>query len=410
MCETPLPIAVGGWMQLHTVFTERRERISSDEEERRRAGFELETSYRFHDHGKRKGRLDARAADASGDPIADLSYGDSATVRVANLGYRRGKEKETGFWLDTVNGRWLPSREAKSAPPGTELTDEETGLADGESEDKVRRVRVIPYVEDRRNILVLTLAAPVPTETAVSLQYALERGIEAVFQLEDSELDSEPLPPDNGPERMRMLFVESAEGGAGVLRRLQADHDSLARVAREALQIAHFDPDTGDDLGGPRPENRCEKGCYDCLLSFGNQLQHHLIDRHAVRDLLLRLAGGEVRRDENAEELIEKADSSLEGELIAWLRERGHRLPTEQQLLVTEALAQPDYVYRLPGNNKVAVFVDGPAHDDFHVARRDEDAGERLLDRGWRVIRFRHDGDWHKIVRANRSVFGPGDE
>ncbi|XRQ09279.1 DEAD/DEAH box helicase [Actinomadura welshii] len=409
ICETPLPIASSGWMQLHTVFTERRERISSDEEERRRAGFELETSYRFHDHGKRRGRLEARAVDGDG-PIANLDYGDSATVRVANLGYRRGKDRETGFWLDTVNGRWLPSRDAKAAAPGTELTDEETGLADGETEDKVRKLRVVPYVEDRRNILVLTLAEPVPAETAISLQYALERGIEAVFQLEDSELDSEPLPPDNGPDRLRMLFVESAEGGAGVLRRLQSDRDALARVAREALHIAHFDPDTGDDLHGPRPDNRCEKGCYDCLLSFGNQLLHHMIDRHAVRDLLLRLAQSRVERDEQPAVLIEKAGSSLEGELITWLQERGYRLPTEQQVLVTEALAQPDYVYRLPGQAKVAVFVDGPAHDDEHVSTRDEDAEERLIDTGWHVIRFGHNGDWHATVSANRSVFGPGDK
>ena len=77
--------------------------------------------------------------------------------------------------------------------------------------------------------------------------FALERGIEAVFQLEDSELDSELLPPDDGP-RDRMLFTESAEGGAGVLRRLQAEQDALAQAAREALRIAHFDPDTGADL------------------------------------------------------------------------------------------------------------------------------------------------------------------
>jgi hypothetical protein len=343
-------------------------------------------------------------------PIANLDYGDSATVRVANLGYRRGKDRETGFWLDTVNGRWLASRDAKAAAPGTELTDEETGLADGETEDTVRKMRVVPYVEDRRNILVLALAEPVPAETAISLQYALERGIEAVFQLEDSELDSEPLPPDNGPDRLRMLFVESAEGGAGVLRRLQADPDALARVAREALHIAHFDPDTGNDIGGPRPENRCEKGCYDCLLSFANQLQHHMIDRHAIRDLLRRLARSKVERKEQPAVLIEKAGSSLEGELITWLKERGYRLPTDQQVLVTEALAQPDYVYRLRGQAKVAVFVDGPAHDDEQVSARDDEAEERLVNTGWYVIRFRHDGDWHATVSANRSIFGSGEK
>ncbi|GLY82300.1 DEAD/DEAH box helicase [Actinoallomurus iriomotensis] len=409
LCRTPLPIPMANLMRMHTVFTERRERITSDEEERRRAGFDVEISYRFHDHGERRGRLDATATDRQGETIAALSYGDSATVRESNLGHRRRKN-EVGFWLDTVNGRWLAAKDAgqRKRGPGIELTDEETGLEDGDAEDVVRSVRVVPYVEDRRNILVLHLAEPVPQEAAVSLQYALERGIEAVFQLEDSELDTEPLPPDQGPTRERMIFIESAEGGAGVLRRLQAETDALAWAAREALRIAHFDPDTGDDLGGPKPGTRCERGCYDCLLSFGNQLSHHLIDRHAARGLLLAIAHGTVARDEDAATFVENADSRLEGEFVTWLRERGHRLPDEQQVLVTEALSQPDYVYRPPGHAPIAVFVDGPAHDSIPVSLRDAEAEERLLDAGWHVIRFRHDQDWSEVVHGNRSVFGPG--
>ena len=104
-------------------------------------------------------------------------------------------------------------------------------------------------MRDRRNILIFQLAAPVLVDTALSVMYALERGIEAAFQLEDSELDGELLPPDEGP-RDRILFTESAEGGAGVLRRLHAERSALAKAAREALRIAHFNPDTGDDLGG----------------------------------------------------------------------------------------------------------------------------------------------------------------
>ena len=48
-----------GLLPLHTVFTRQRQRITSDEEERRRAGFRIVTSYRFQDHGDRPGRLDA---------------------------------------------------------------------------------------------------------------------------------------------------------------------------------------------------------------------------------------------------------------------------------------------------------------------------------------------------------------
>jgi very-short-patch-repair endonuclease len=56
----------------------------------------------------------------------------------------------------------------------------------------------------------------------------------------------------------------------------------------------------------------------------------------------------------------------------------------------------------------VAVFVDGPHHDAAAIKERDARAEERLFDLGWLVIRFRYDEDWEQIVKANRSVFGPG--
>ncbi len=49
-----------------------------------------------------------------------------------------------------------------------------------------------------------------------------------------------------------MLFTEAAEGGAGVLRRIQHDKDALGEAARAALEICHFDPDTGEDKGARR--------------------------------------------------------------------------------------------------------------------------------------------------------------
>ena len=139
------------------------------------------------------------------------------------------------------------------------------------------------------------LSAAVSPETAVTATIALERGIEAAFQLEDSELSSEGLPDQD--RRGRALFVESAEGGAGVLRRLVDDPDALPKAARTALQIMHFDPDTGADTSGDEPgtgQERCVRACYDCLLSYGNQRIHDMIDRHLVRDLMLRLASATV--------------------------------------------------------------------------------------------------------------------
>ena len=108
--------------------------------------------------------------------------------------------------------------------------------------------KVIPYVEDTRNIAVLRLATSQDETVTTTLRYALERGIEAEFQLEDSELSSESLP--DSTDHGRMLFTESAEGGAGVLRRLVTEPDALARVAARALGIAHFTADGTDTEAG----------------------------------------------------------------------------------------------------------------------------------------------------------------
>jgi hypothetical protein len=75
------------------------------------------------------------------------------------------------------------------------------------------------------------------------MQYAIERGIEAVFQLEDSELASERL--NDADDRGRLLFVEAAEGGAGVLRRLQSEPDAMAKVAAKAWRYSMSTPSRG---------------------------------------------------------------------------------------------------------------------------------------------------------------------
>ncbi|MFE1359446.1 protein kinase domain-containing protein [Streptomyces harbinensis] len=427
MCGEQLTGKRTGLIHLHTVYTTPRERISSDEEERRRAGFRLETSYAFQDHGARTGRLTSHVTDAAGAPVLDVDYGDSATVRITNLGRVRDKQGEPdGYWLDLGDGRWLNDRAAADAIEGTGMP-----VVDEDGNEKRRKKRVLPYVEDRRNIVVVTLDEPEPEPVALSFLYALERGIEAAFELEDSELTAELLPPNDGPRR-RLLFTEAAEGGAGVLRRVQREDDALARAARTALEILHFDPVTGADLGGPAAGERCSRGCYACLLTYGNQAHHRALSRHAARPLLLRLAtavaAGEDRGESRSEQYRRLAPAAggaraaasgapassptpveadlaalvAKGDLLGWLKAMGYRLPDEVNVFLPGAGARPDLVFRLEGAN-LAVFVDIPGLPSDST--RDRDAGDRLEDQGWDVVRFRTDEDWQAVIDHHAGYF-----
>ncbi|MFJ2731639.1 MULTISPECIES: DEAD/DEAH box helicase [unclassified Streptomyces] len=408
-CGAPLVEILNRLMQLTTVYAEPRRRISSDEEERLKEGFELRTAYRFH-HGSLTADIRRPAPDGTDRAIAELTYGD-AGVHVINLGRRKRKiRSDVGFWLDPSSGRWLS--EGKAAAERPETTAEHEALAAFESARTT--FKVVPYVHDSKNIAVLRLAAAVDRQTAVTLRYALERGIEAYYQLEDAELNSEDLPDPDG--RARMLFVEGAEGGAGVLRLLHDDKGALAAVAEQALEIIHVKPD-GTDLGQAEgARERCEFGCYDCLLTYHNQRFHPDIRRLSAVDLLLDLAASRAvqRRPQAANPVLHAADLAGRsphaggGDFVRWLRENGYRLPDATSEQVASARAVPDFVYRL-SDADVAVFLDLPGHgapDDT----RDTRARTRLENRSWLVIEIGSDSDkeWHRTVRAHPNVFGPG--
>jgi hypothetical protein len=148
---------------------------------------------------------------------------------------------------------------------------------------------VIPYVADRRNTLIFEPLQTQSREVITLLAFALTNAIQISYQLEDGELAAELLPNWNEPRTI--LLYESAEGGAGVLRRLLADKGAFPRIAREALNLFHFDPDTG---GAPGATEDCEAACYDCLLSYSNQLQHPILDRKAIKNFLLEFQSSNV--------------------------------------------------------------------------------------------------------------------
>lgn len=398
MCREPLGAPMRQLFRLQNVTTKRRDRINSDEEERQRKGYELQSTIRFAESG---GRRAERIATVEGESnrLAALSYGHAATIWRINRGWRRRKEEsELGFVLDVERGYWAKDAKASS---------------DDDKEDPLspRTERVIPFVEDHRNCLIFQPEFPVAENVMASLQAVLKHAIQVEYQLEDAELAAEPLPTT--ADRKSILLYESAEGGAGVLRRLVEDPGALANVARRALEISHFDPETGmDRKKAPGAKDTCEAACYDCLMSYTNQPDHSLLDRKVVADVLLALAGarvavapGSVVREDQFELLSRVAASELERRWLRFLLEHGYRLPTDAGKLFEKAGTRPDFYY---ADHNIVVYIDGPPHDHPDRAQRDAEKQQAMEDLGYVVLRFPHDADWQGLVKQYPSVFGSG--
>ena len=395
-CGAALDKAMDSLFRLTNVATKRRDRISSDEEERQRQGFEVRSAIAFAGPAASPNVHRADASDAAGD-LLRLEYGPAATIWRVNVGWRRRKANAPlGFMLDTERGYWQRN---------------ELDTEDKDDPMSGRTERVVPYVEDRRNVLLVTPAFPAATEDMASLAAALKNAIQVEYQLEDSELASEALPSEG--TRKVILFYESSEGGAGVLRRLAREPGALPAVARQALELLHFDPDTGIDRGmAPHAKERCEAACYDCLLSYGNQRDHRLLDRKRIAPLLLRLAKADVDvsdTDHSPEEHLRRlkalAGSALERRFLDVLHERGHALPTAAQQATPGVYARPDFAY----GREVVVFIDGPVHGYANIAERDLGIRAALEDAGYLVIALGADeGGWPAVFAKYPNVFGRG--
>jgi very-short-patch-repair endonuclease len=393
-CGAPLEQTLRHLFRLQNVATRRRDKINSDEEERMRLGYEIRTAVRFSEHDGRPA-FHVGMVEREGDTLAKLTYGHAATLWRINLGWMRRKNKEQhGFVLDTERGYWAKNDQSADDP---------------EDPMSPRTERVIPYVEDRRNCLLFEPGETQDATVMASLQAILKSAIQVKYQLEDNELAAEPLP--DRLERHVILFYESAEGGAGVLRRLLEEPQAIREVAQEALRLCHFDPETGEDLKhAPRAQEACEAACYDCLLNYYNQLDHRLLDRQAIRNYLFDLAEAHVvagptakPRSEHLEQLMRQADSELERRWLSYLEKHQLHLPTHAQRLIESCGTRPDFYYE---DYQVAIYVDGHYHD--YPERRERDAAytECLEDRGYIVIRFGHEEDWAAKFARYPNIFG----
>lgn len=407
-CHTPLEGAkvVHNLFRIENVATRPVTRITCDEEERMRQGYDLRTTLQYPEEN---GRLKVvRSEMSEGDEtLADMEFAQQAHIWRINLGWKRRKNKEIdGFMIDPLNGTWLK--------------DEEQDGNDDEADDPVnQRQRISPFVADRRNALVIRPRLAMSPTTAATLQYALKRGIELNFQLEESELMAEPLPDTK--ERNAVLFYEAAEGGAGVLTRLATDGGAWQKVAKTALELMHWAlPDGHKDWTAlplndwENTDKGCEAGCYRCILSYFNQPDHEHIDRQDPQTLawLAKLtamqltagSGGRSAADQD-EHLSRASGSSLEQAWLAAIERHGLRRPDVAQPYLEAYEVRPDFAYR---ESRALIFVDGPHHDSPNRQMIDEHQTRDLEEAGFLVLRFsKETSRWPALFTRHPDVFGP---
>lgn len=385
--------------RVETVETRPEQRISVNEEERQRQGFDLQTTYRFMPGINGQQEYHEASLQREGTPIARLTYSPSARIWRINKGWRRRKKNShLGFFIDPISGTW--SKE--------ENPDEQDGEKNPDlPTSKVSPQRVVPYVEDYRNILIFTPSSEftLSNEAMATLQSALLRSISRTFQIEDSEMIVEPLP--NRENRKSLLFYEASEGGAGVLSRLVQSPESFATVAREALRIMHYQiPPEGSflDLDLASAEERqsgqaiCEAGCYQCLLSYFNQPDHELINRRnaSALDILQQAAHASVVRKGSASPSQTGAslpDSS--GLAFADYLTRLHlKSPDQLSVPLNNGQWTADALYR---SSRTLVFSHQPSPE----------LQDYLLDRAYTFLVIgTSEKEWETAIRSAPELFG----
>ena len=371
------------------------ERISSEEEERVRSGYSITTHFSLP--GSRNQRATVLASDEG--VLMDVFFAPAARLWRINHGWRRSEQ--SGFTVDPQNGRWG-------------RRDAEDDADDGDPGVAQRITGVKPYVQDGRNILMVR---PLWNdqddkfqEFQITLLFALKRAIQYVYQIEEQEVGVDII---GQGEHRRLLFWEDAEGGTGVWERLAREPDALAKVAGQALELCHFDPETGDDAREHDPD-RCSVACYECLLTYSNQLHHRHINRRLLPGFLRLLASARTvpsrERDRDAhfrwlEGLVDPG-SSLEREFLRYLYDANIRLPDiAQNRPSQEVPVQPDFYYERENRPGVCVFVDGPHHDAPGQQAEDARLRSELQDRGFRVIAVRYDQPFADQAQRHPDVF-----
>jgi len=362
--------------------TESVERISCEEEERTSTGFEIKTFFRVNQKKEEIVRLSLASHDVE---LLKIQYLPAATLVQVNDKWRASSRR--GFLVGVKTGLWKKEEDAGEKDPHAEEN---------------RRIRL--YASDTADALYIqpVKALGLTTEGIVTLQYALKRAIESLFQMESRELSVVKMGETDQPN---ILIYEAAEGSLGILSQLVHDPKTFRRILEEAYALCYF-----KDGVDTQPDN--PPASYDDLLSYFNQRDHNIINRHLIRDALEKLMSCEATYlanpafasyEEQYRVLEEQRDpnSSTEEKFLKFLFDRKLHLPDAAQQKIPGIYVQPDFTYK----PNVCIFCDGTPHDDPMLRNDDSVKRTALKAAGYQVLAWYYRDSLEDFVNFRPDIF-----
>ncbi len=354
------------------------DRITCEEEERVSRGFDIQTY--FSVDGGQVDRIRKAVALSSESALLNLRYVPAARLVHVNKQWRSAKSE--GFPMGQISGDWRAS-----------MPEDDANL-----KEEFRLVKL--WTSNVADALYIEPIQPLglKPDGVITLQHALKRAIERVFQVEPNEIGVVAV---GNPEAPNILIFEAAEGSLGILSQFVENIEVFHRVVTEAASLCRFDD----------PEYK-DPASYDDLLSYYNQRDHKIIDRYLIQDALKKLSictieiqtnTGFKSYDDQYESMMRNLDptSSTERKFIKYLHDNGLRLPDAAQKRVDGLYVQPDFYYE----SRFWVFCDGTPHDEPAVKADDEVKRQAIMARGDEVWVYYYKDDLATKVAERPDIF-----
>jgi len=360
-------------LEMGETKSEENERISCEEEERLSQGFEIETYF------STPGGMDSISTgliQADGESFLKLQFIPAARLVQINTKWRSVKEE--GFPVGLTTGRWKKNNQE-------------------EQSEEIRRVQL--YTTDTADALYIEpiKSLGLSPEGVITLQYALKRAIENVFQIESNEIGVTRM---GDPKMPNIFLYEAAEGSLGILSQFIEDTKKFKEVITEAIDLLQYDD-----------QEYKEPASYNDLLSYYNQRDHAIIDRFLIEDALkkLKLCSVEIKPDgkksyEEQYQSLQRAidpNSDTEKKFLNYLYNNNFKLPDSAQKTVEGIYVKPDFYYA----PDFWIFCDGTPHDDPNIKADDKKKRDAIRNKGHQVFEYYYMDDLETIISKRPDIF-----